>query len=131
MPHPAESACRSFQKRRPAVYRKLRFTIEDDKHFFALIVKVVSDSALRLNHAAMQEEQIRVEIAWAEQRHVIETSSAVVNARRMVILRRIGMRYSIREGLARLERQQPKEKKPGDEDLSHEIQMLIIISFQR
>ena len=61
-----------FSTRRAAVDRELRFPVEDHEHLFALIVEVRADAALRLDDAAMQEVQVRVERSRVEQPHVVE-----------------------------------------------------------
>jgi hypothetical protein len=63
MPHPAGSSRRTFQQRRPAINRKLRLTVEDDKHLLAVIVKVVADASTGRYLATVNEAQIRRHLA--------------------------------------------------------------------
>ena len=90
-------AGRSLQHRRAAVDRELRFAVEDDEHLFALIVEVRADAALRLDDAAVQEVQVRVERRRVEEPHVVELAGAAVHARRRAILCRLGVRDALGE----------------------------------
>jgi hypothetical protein len=44
------------------VYGELRFSVEDDEHFFAMIVEVRSDAASGRDNAAMEEEEIGAQV---------------------------------------------------------------------
>jgi hypothetical protein len=67
VPHPAGSACRAFDQRRPAVNRKLRLASEDDEHFLAMIVKVMAHTSSRHDLTTVNEQKIRRHIAAYEE----------------------------------------------------------------
>ena len=79
VPHAHGSASRTFQHRRATIDRKLPFSIEDDEHFFTLIVEMRADSALRLQNAAMQKKQVRIERMSIKERCVIKLSGTAVD----------------------------------------------------
>jgi hypothetical protein len=54
---------RPFDKRGAAVDGELRLAVEDDEHFFALIVEVMADAALGLKHASWRNCRL-VSRAW-------------------------------------------------------------------
>jgi hypothetical protein len=53
MTHPANGSGRSFQQRCTPIDRELRLAVQNDKHLFALIVKMLANAALRKDHASM------------------------------------------------------------------------------
>jgi hypothetical protein len=55
MAHSAKGAGRSFQNGRPAINGKLRLAVKDYKHLLALVVKVMANTAFRLENAPVQE----------------------------------------------------------------------------
>jgi hypothetical protein len=67
MAHPVGHAGRPFDPRRPAVDRELSLAIQDDEHFFRLIVEMLADPAVRGDHATMDEDQVGAERAHAQQ----------------------------------------------------------------
>jgi hypothetical protein len=56
------SASRSLQQGGASINCELRLTVEDNEHFFTMIVKVRSDATTRWNDAPVQEEQICAKI---------------------------------------------------------------------
>ncbi len=67
-PHAAGRGCRPAQRGSPAVDRKLRLVVENDKHLFHLVVIVVADAAFGRENAAVHEYQIGVEALGIHQR---------------------------------------------------------------
>ena len=90
--HPCRCAGRSLQGRRPPVDRELCFAVEDDEHLLAVVVEVLADAGLRLDHAAMQKPQVRVDHVAVEQGEETELAGAAVDARGRPVARRIGVR---------------------------------------
>jgi hypothetical protein len=64
-----------------------------------------ANSALGLNHAAMQKKEIRVEAVSIEQGHVVQLAGSIMDRFGRSILRWIGMYDALRQGLARPQRQ--------------------------
>jgi hypothetical protein len=87
VPHPAGSACRAFDQRRPAVNRKLRLASEDDEHFLATIVKVMADASPRHYLATVDEVEIGRHISAFEKPLACHVASAAVRLAALILAR--------------------------------------------
>ena len=87
----------ALEHRGPPVDGELGFPIEDDEHLLALVVEVGADAALRLDDAAVQEEQVGVERRVIEQGRVVELAGPAVHRRARPVFRRVGVHDALRQ----------------------------------
>ncbi len=93
--HRAQCAGWSLQHRRVPVYGKLRFAIQDEIHLVVEVVQMVARSAMRVEDAAMEEVQIRLERVFAEESCVVEGAGPSMNGLRYLEFARVRVGESL------------------------------------
>ena len=96
--HAGRRACQTFDQRRAPINGELGFAIQDEQHFFASVVKVMTDATAGLQSATNQEIEIHAQGVVVEQLLIDPRSCAAMGrtGRRLV---EIGVRYALRQGL--------------------------------
>jgi hypothetical protein len=77
--------------------------IENDKHFFALVMEVSADAAFRLEDPPVQEEEISIQIVLIEKLHNVQQAGSSMGRPGWCVLRRISVGDALGQGLARRE----------------------------
>ncbi len=95
MAQPRRRARGPFQRRGPAIDRKLGFAIEDDEHLLALVMEMRADAALGLDHPAVHKKQVGFQCLGIEQRSIVQRTGAIMDRLHVAILRRVGVGDSL------------------------------------
>src|SRR5437588_554235 len=87
-PANTRGARRALEQRCAPVNGELRFAVENHEHLFTIVMEVMPNAALRLDDAAVQEEQIGIQAVTIEQGHVVQLAGAMVDRFRRPVLSR-------------------------------------------
>src|SRR3954463_13393790 len=98
-----------------AVDGEFGLAIQNDKHLLALIVKVLPDSALWLNDAAMQKLEVCLERVSVEQRRVIQCAGSGVYRGAFPVLGGIGVENARSQRLPRDNRHERRYAQANDD----------------
>jgi len=77
--HAVGRAHRALEQGGAAVDGEFGLAVKDHEHFFAMIVEVLADAALGMQHAAMQEDEVGRQGLVVHQRPEIHAAGAVMH----------------------------------------------------
>ena len=95
MAHAVRHARRALKQRCAAIDRKLRLAIEDHEHLFAPVMEVLADAAVRVDYAAMEEDQVRLHCVRAQHHAEAHGARSIMHRRLVANFRWVIMRDAV------------------------------------